>query len=411
MDPHIALKTEEVKKINSKYGMMLLIKLINGKDKFGYSLHISPHGFSFSGYQIQSFLQLIGFNHSECSFLHECFTKIVPENFDLDKFSDDFTIAWDSFSAGYKNLESCGFSQSHPRATHHSTDGHRATISPKAFKQVEDEYFKYVMTFIEDPSQKGWVFHYLPKHTPVSPEMQSALEFLGLKKFDECAENNFDPCFWKFVSYEGSEGDFSSDRNTSYVHQCFDAQPTQLALGIKNMLTAEEKLENYGMKFLPTMVSRVERYQKEITQRTKQAIANDMFDVAISFAGTERKQAEELALNLVNKGYHVFYDYFFEDQLWGKDLSEFFYDVYSKKAKYCIVFVSKEYNDRVWTNHEIRSARERMIKEKGGEYILPIKVDDSVLSGVPDTIGYVSLSSKSISEIADLLEKKLKVVK
>ena len=413
MDPHIAMKTEEIKKINSRHGVMLLIKLINGKDKFAFSLHFNPSGILFSGYQIQDFLQLIGFQHLRCPFLGECFTKMVSENFDLQKFSDDFIIAWDSFSAGYKNLESCGFSAhaSRSRATHHSEDGHHAASSPKVLKQAEDEYFKYVMTFIDDPAQKGWVFHYLPKHTPISPEMESALEFLGLKKFNECAENNFDPCFWKFISYEGSERDSFSDRNTEYVHQCFDAQPNQLTLGIKNILTTEEKLETYNMKFLPTMAPKIERYKKEITQRTKQPISNDMFDVAISFAGTERKQAEELAKNLKEKGYVVFYDSFYEDQLWGKDLSEFFYDVYSKKAKYCVVFVSKEYNDRIWTNHEIRSARERMIKEKGGEYILPIKVDDSVLSGVPDTIGYVSLTSKSINEIADLLEKKLKVSK
>ena len=44
----------------------------------------------------------------------------------------------------------------------------------------------------------------------------------------------------------------------------------------------------------------------------------DRFDVAFSFAGTEREHAEELA-NLVRAaGFRVFYDKFYESELWGK---------------------------------------------------------------------------------------------
>jgi len=55
----------------------------------------------------------------------------------------------------------------------------------------------------------------------------------------------------------------------------------------------------------------------------------------------------------------------------------FFYEIYSKRARFCVMFVSRDYLDREWTNHERQSAQERMLREKGKEYILPVRVDDA----------------------------------
>ncbi|MBT4484242.1 MAG: TIR domain-containing protein [Candidatus Latescibacteria bacterium] len=132
------------------------------------------------------------------------------------------------------------------------------------------------------------------------------------------------------------------------------------------------------------------------------------YDVAISFAGTEREYAEQLATLIEDKGYKVFYDKFFEGKLWGEDLIEYFHEIYGKNSRYCVIFVSEEYNKRMWTNHERKSAQERALKERGKTYILPIKVDDSELPGMPSTIKYLLLSDHSIEDIAIILLEKLK---
>jgi len=72
-----------------------------------------------------------------------------------------------------------------------------------------------------------------------------------------------------------------------------------------------------------------------------------------------------------------------------------------------VVFVSAEYNQRMWTNHERQSAVARQIQLRGNEYILPIFVDQSELLGLPPTIGRMSLAERKIDEIADVLIKKL----
>ena len=130
------------------------------------------------------------------------------------------------------------------------------------------------------------------------------------------------------------------------------------------------------------------------------------FDVAISFAGSERELAEQLAKILQAAGIAVFYDNFYPEQLWGKNLAAFLDEIYRKRAKYCVVFISKEYKERRWTSHELRSAQARALELKGEDYILPIRIDGTDLDGLPPTIGYVSIDA-GIEKIADLLITKL----
>jgi hypothetical protein len=113
-----------------------------------------------------------------------------------------------------------------------------------------------------------------------------------------------------------------------------------------------------------------------------------------------------LAETIRDAGYAVFYDDFFPEQLWGKNLAIFFDEIFRKKARFCVIFVSKEYQQRVWTIHEARSAQARALAEKGKEYILPIQVDETELEGLLPTIGYVPIGF-GIEKIGEILMKKL----
>lgn len=130
------------------------------------------------------------------------------------------------------------------------------------------------------------------------------------------------------------------------------------------------------------------------------------YDVALSFAGEDRKYAEELAKLLERGSYTVFYDQFEMARLWGKDLYEYFTSVYRDRAQYCVMFISESYAQKTWTNHERRSAQARAIEESN-EYILPVRLDDTELPGVLHTVGYLDLRSMPIVEIYQTLEEKL----
>lgn len=130
------------------------------------------------------------------------------------------------------------------------------------------------------------------------------------------------------------------------------------------------------------------------------------YDVTLSFAGEDRAHAEALAERLRASGVKVFYDLYEQASLWGKDLYEHLHSVYSEQATHCVIFVSQHYAKKLWTTHERKAAQERAFKERGGEYILPIRLDETRLPGLSETIGYVSIS-EGIERIAEMLLVKL----
>lgn len=131
------------------------------------------------------------------------------------------------------------------------------------------------------------------------------------------------------------------------------------------------------------------------------------YDIALSFAGEDRKIVENYANLLMQKKVTVFYDKYEQSDLWGKDLYEKLDEVYRKQAKYCVIFISKHYEKKLWTNHERKSAQARAFKENR-EYILPVKLDDTELPAVRETVGYIDLRKTTIDDLVDLTLQKLK---
>ncbi|MBL1215619.1 MAG: TIR domain-containing protein [Ignavibacteriae bacterium] len=130
------------------------------------------------------------------------------------------------------------------------------------------------------------------------------------------------------------------------------------------------------------------------------------YDIAISFAGEDREHAQQLSQLLTNRSVKVFYDEFEQSKLWGKNLYDYLSEIYSKQSEYCVMFLSKHYAAKAWTTIERQSAQERAFRESK-EYILPIKIDDTEIPGIPSTVGYIDLREKTIEEIANLILVKL----
>ncbi|WP_263353338.1 toll/interleukin-1 receptor domain-containing protein [Acidicapsa acidisoli] len=130
------------------------------------------------------------------------------------------------------------------------------------------------------------------------------------------------------------------------------------------------------------------------------------YDITLSFAGEQRAEVEQIADCLIAAGAKVFYDKYSKAELWGKDLYQHLSAVYQKKARYCMVFISKEYAEKAWTSHELKAAQARAFAEKGAEYILPVRFDDTEVAGVLPTTGFLDFRSEGAAGIcAAALEK------
>jgi hypothetical protein len=130
------------------------------------------------------------------------------------------------------------------------------------------------------------------------------------------------------------------------------------------------------------------------------------YDLAISFAGEQRKIAESFARRLDSSGYSIFYDEFEQAALWGQDLTIKLGEVYSNEARFCLILVSNEYIKKAWTNIERQNALSRMMNTRS-DYILCLKIDEVSLPGLPSVIGYLSLATLGESKIYKILLQKL----
>ncbi len=130
------------------------------------------------------------------------------------------------------------------------------------------------------------------------------------------------------------------------------------------------------------------------------------YDVCLSFAGEERGYVERVARRLLARGVRVFYDEYEQVELWGKDLYAHLDDVYRNSARHCVIFASKAYATKLWSNHERRSAQARAFSENR-EYILPARFDKTDIPGLLPTVGYVNLRKTSPSKLADMIVEKL----
>jgi hypothetical protein len=122
--------------------------------------------------------------------------------------------------------------------------------------------------------------------------------FAGLgvfSMFGECPEFDFQMCWWRFISFQEDGSDFFG-RNTECVHRYYDAHANHFSSELKSLLAAHVELNRHGLSFLRTgsasaRSSRPTAVERKAVSTLQNKKAEDLepFDVAISFAVTERE--------------------------------------------------------------------------------------------------------------------------
>ncbi len=131
------------------------------------------------------------------------------------------------------------------------------------------------------------------------------------------------------------------------------------------------------------------------------------FDIAVSFAGEDRALVEDV-VNRAKAGtdLEVFYDEDYKVESWGEDLVEYFQNIYTREARFAVIFVSEAYSRKMWTRHERRSILSRALNEHSA-YALPVRLDGTDLPGLLDTVGYLDQRREGSQGIADAIKLKV----
>jgi len=131
------------------------------------------------------------------------------------------------------------------------------------------------------------------------------------------------------------------------------------------------------------------------------------YDVVLSFAGEDRDFVDKVAKILTTNDIQIFYDKDKEVELWGKELPEELDLVFRKRGRFAVIFISKNYLEKIWPTLEKRSMLSRAM-ESHSEYILPARFDDTELPGLRPTIGYIDLRKQNPQSFAELIIRKIK---
>ena len=134
------------------------------------------------------------------------------------------------------------------------------------------------------------------------------------------------------------------------------------------------------------------------------------FDVALSYASEDRDFVDRVAECLKAKNIRVFYDKDEEIDLWGKELPETLDSIFRTRSDFVVLFISKHYASKMWTNYERQSAFARAIREDR-EYILPARFDDTELKGLRPTVRAIHLRHETPESFAAKIIQKLDLIR
>ncbi len=143
-------------------------------------------------------------------------------------------------------------------------------------------------------------------------------------------------------------------------------------------------------------------------EQNQTTIVHDFeYDVTFSFAEEDRAFVDKVAERLKRKKIKIFYDKDALIDTWGKNMYSHLDDIYRNKARFCVMFISRHYKEKRWTQHERDSAQTRAFFSENKEYILPFRFDDTEIEGMKDTIAYLPINDFDERKLADAIITKL----
>jgi hypothetical protein len=129
-------------------------------------------------------------------------------------------------------------------------------------------------------------------------------------------------------------------------------------------------------------------------------------DVALSFAGEDRSVAGDIGERLRQAGVRVFYDEFYKPDLWGRNLSQEFRKRYGPSSRFVLLFMSRHYAIKDWTDFEFTIARQEA-RRRSREFILPVRLDDTAIMGLRSDVAHLDLRREGVDGIVSMILKKL----
>lgn len=131
------------------------------------------------------------------------------------------------------------------------------------------------------------------------------------------------------------------------------------------------------------------------------------FDIALSYASEQGELAATMARMLQRSGYAVFFAPDELHNLLGNSLGITLANIYEHESRYCVILVSEDYVRKQPTRWEFKAALSRHARQHDEGYILPFRVDDTQLTGLPTDTVYGDLRKITPEEACSAIARRL----
>jgi hypothetical protein len=122
-------------------------------------------------------------------------------------------------------------------------------------------------------------------------------------------------------------------------------------------------------------------------------------EVAFSFASEDAKQISHVVREVAERGITVFRYERVKALTWGQSLSAVLRDIFQKRSRLCVAFISKHSATKPWTTYERRFVR--------ASRLLPVRLDDSNAPDLDPDVVFIDLRTTPPEELARLIEQRL----
>lgn len=136
---------------------------------------------------------------------------------------------------------------------------------------------------------------------------------------------------------------------------------------------------------------------------------NDVYDLAVSFAGEQRYYVEQVVAHCAELGLSVLYDRDLSIELWGRNLITGLRRAYGgERARYVAPFLSREYLAKPYPMDEFRAMLVPALA-KPDDYILPVLVGDVAVPPefLSPAVGFLRLEDFTPRELAGAFHQRV----
>lgn len=289
-------------------------------------------------------------------------------------------------------------------------------VNPEYFDQIKlkNSFFAYL--------KAGSIGKYLNKDDIIIFYSEPSQKYPkdGIKGYGKIVEVHHGKTFEIWDTLEGKNPIFTYDEYISYAKN----KKSMIGLVIDNFRSFEplnfqdlnQVFENYSNydDLCNNYISKktLNRFDQIANRESKlESKKEDMKDsysyfVAFSFADENREIVEQIVRILNQNKVKVFYDNNIKTELWGKNLPKEFQEVYGRHAQFFVPFISKDYVTKDWPKFELSIALEEA-KKRTYEFILPIRIDDAKIVGIPYDLAYLDYNKEGIKGVVNAILDKL----